>query len=65
MNIYRIGAGWFHADGMKDKGRLKVTFQNFAIMPKKDTPVQFICYGIVQTPAAKFRLSSYYVFVTV
>jgi hypothetical protein len=47
MNIHRIGAGWIHADGMKDKGRLKVTFQNFSVVPKKDTPMQFICHGMV------------------
>jgi hypothetical protein len=46
-------------------GRLIVTVENFANMPKKDALVQFTCYGIVQTQTAIFRLSSYFVFVTI
>jgi len=45
--------------------RLIVTFQNFANVPKKDALVQFIYYGIVQTPTVIFIMSSFFVFVTI
>jgi hypothetical protein len=38
---------------------------NFANMPRKDALVQFICYGIVQTPAAILIMSSIFVFFTI